>query len=465
MLNSILFFLARKWSRKNGFKETLWIAYPLILSTSAFSIQVFVDRMFLSWYSSEALAAALPTAILSFNAVSFFLGTSQYVGTFVAQYIGANSPKKIGNIIWQGIYFSASGGIILLILSFMGKPIFNFIGHDPIVREHEIMYWRFLSISGIFQIQIGALSSFFSGQGRTLPVMWSSFAATAINVCFNYCLIFGNFGFPEMGIEGAGISTLIAAFTNVGILSFLIFTSKNNKEFQVRSSYNFNAFKFKRLVKFGLPNGFTFFLNITVFTVFVLLVGRIGVVELAATNIAMNMAMLAFMPIMGLGISVMVQVGQSIGANKPLLAKRATYSGLQISFIYLSVISIFYLFFPQILLYPYRMHSSSNNFDQIAEMTKIILRFITFWGFFDALGIIISAGLKGAGDTKFIMIAIAVIGTSVAIVPAFVIIEILSLGIYSAYLNGTVFMAILGITYWIRFRAGKWSTMRVIEIH
>jgi MATE family multidrug resistance protein len=98
-------------------------------------------------------------------------------------------------------------------------------------------------------------------------------------------------------------------------------------------------------------------------------------------------------------------------------------------------------------------------------MTKIILRFITFWGFFDALGIIISAGLKGAGDTKFIMIAIAVVGTSVAIVPAFVIIEILSLGIYSAYLNGTVFMAILGITYWIRFRAGKWSTMRVIEIH
>ena len=99
MINKILSSIADKWSRKNGYKQTLWIAYPLILSTSAFTIQVFVDRMFLSWYSPEALAAALPTAILSFNVVSFFMGTSQYVGTFVAQYMGATSPKKIGNWI------------------------------------------------------------------------------------------------------------------------------------------------------------------------------------------------------------------------------------------------------------------------------------------------------------------------------------------------------------------------------
>ncbi|MFL2804440.1 MAG: MATE family efflux transporter [Dehalococcoidia bacterium] len=463
MIREILSSLADKWSRKNGYKQTLWIAYPLILSTSAFTIQVFVDRMFLSWYSPQALAAALPTAVLSFNIVSFFMGTSQYVGTFVAQYMGAKSPEKIGNILWQGIYFSGMGGIILFILSFMGEPIFNFIGHDPLVKEQQISYWQFLAISGIFQVQLGALTSFFNGRGKTYPVMWSSFISTFVNICFNYCLIFGNFGFPEMGIQGAGLSTLIATFTNVSILSILIFSSKNNQNFNVRSSYQFNYKRFKRLVNFGMPNGFTFFLNMTVFTVFVLLVGRIGIVELAATNVAMNIAMLAFMPMIGLGISVMVQVGQSIGANDPVLAKRATYTGLQISFMYLAFLGVFYLFFPQILIYPYQVNASSNDFDQIAEMTKIILRFVTVWGFFDALGIIISAGLKGAGDTKFIMLSVAVIGTFVAAIPAYIAIEILSWGIYSAFFIGTIFMATLGITYLIRFRGGKWQTMKVIE--
>ena len=463
MINKILSSITDKWSRKNGYKQTLWIAYPLILSTSAFTIQVFIDRMFLSWYSPEAIAAALPTAILSFNIVSFFMGTSQYVGTFVAQYMGAKSPEKIGNILWQGIYFSSLGGVILFILSFMGEPIFNFIGHDPLVKEQQISYWKFLALSGIFQIQLGALTSFFNGRGKTYPVMWSSFASTFVNICLNYCLIFGNFGFPEMGIQGAGLSTLIATFTHVSILSILIFTSKNNQNFNVRSAYHFNYKRFKRLVNFGMPNGFTFFLNITVFTVFVLLVGRIGIIELAAANIAMNISMLAFMPMVGLGISVMVQVGQSIGANKPELAKRATYSGLQISFMYLSFLGVFYLFLPQILIYPYEVNASSADFDQISEMTKIILRFITFWGFFDALGIIISAGLKGAGDTRFIMIAVGVIGTCVAVIPMFIVVEILSLGIYSAFINGTIFMATLGITYLIRFRGGKWQTMKVIE--
>lgn len=455
--------LHTKWIRKNGYKETLWIAYPLILSTSAFTIQVFVDRMFLSWYSAAALAAALPTAILCFNVVSFFMGTSQYVSTFVAQYMGAKTPEKIGSILWQGIYFSGIGGLILFLLSFLSEPIFNFIGHDPEVKQQEIIYWRYLAIAGIFQVQLGSLTSFFNGRSKTFAIMWSSFAATFVNICLNYCLIFGNFGFPEMGIEGAGLSTIIATVTNVSVLAFLIFNTQNNQKFEVISSFKFNWGKFWRLIKFGMPNGLTFFLNMTVFSTFILLVGRIGMIELASVNIAVNIEMLAFMPMIGLGISVTVLAGQSIGGNKPELAKRATYSGLQIAFIYLSCLSILYLFFPQILIYPFQSNSASENIGEISDLTKILLRFITVWSFFDALAIIISSGLKGAGDTRFIMIAVAIIGTSVAIIPGYIVIEVLSLGIYSAFMCGTTFMAILGITYLIRFRQGKWQKMKVIE--
>ncbi len=452
MIKTLIYNL---WSRKNGYKDLLWIAYPLILSTSAFTIQVFVDRMFLSWYSPQALAAALPTGVLSFNIVSFFMGTSQYVGTFVAQYVGAKSPEKIGNILWQGIYFSAIGGVILITLSFFSETIFNFIGHDPLVREEQYKYWRFLTIAGIFQIQLGALTSFFSGRNKTYPIMWASFASTFVNIGLNYCLIFGNFGFPEMGISGAGLSTIVATITNVTILSYLIFKPKNNTQYHVISAFHFNRKGFYRLIKFGMPNGFTFFLNMTVFSIFVLLIGRIGIIELAATNIAMNVAMLAFMPMVGLGIAVMVSVGQAIGAKTPDLAKRATYSGLQISWIYLSFLSIFYIFLPQILIFPFESNASSENFNEIADLTKNILKLVALWSFFDALGIMISSGLKGAGDTKFIMLSVGVIGTFVAAIPVYIVLEIFSMGIYAAFINGTIFLAVS--RYHILNKIQKWK--------
>ena len=75
----------------------------------------------------------------------------------------------------------------------------------------------------------------------------------------------------------------------------------------------------------------------------------------------------------------------------------------------------------------------------------------------------ISSGLKGAGDTKFIMLSVGVIGTFVAAIPVYIVLEIFSMGIYAAFINGTIFLAVLGITYLIRFRNGKWENMRVIE--
>ena len=93
--------------------------------------------MFLSWYSPQALAAALPTGILSFTLISLFMGTSGYVSTFVAQYIGASRPERVGPAMWQGMYFALIGGVLLASTAFFSKPLFSFVGHSPEVQILE----------------------------------------------------------------------------------------------------------------------------------------------------------------------------------------------------------------------------------------------------------------------------------------------------------------------------------------
>ena len=134
-------FLKRRWYRENGYKQVLIIAFPLILSTGSWSIQQFVDRMYLSWYSPDALAAAVPTGLLSFTIVSFFLGTSGYASTFVAQYTGAGKSERIGPAMWQGIYFAIIGGLVVASTFFLADPIFDAVGHEPAVKALEKEYW------------------------------------------------------------------------------------------------------------------------------------------------------------------------------------------------------------------------------------------------------------------------------------------------------------------------------------
>ena len=108
----MLTVIKRRWHKQGGYREVLRVAVPLILSTGAWSILLFVDRMFLSWHSPESIAAALPAGMASFALSCLFIGIAAYVNTFVAQYQGANQNLKVGSIVWQGIYLSLTSLVI-----------------------------------------------------------------------------------------------------------------------------------------------------------------------------------------------------------------------------------------------------------------------------------------------------------------------------------------------------------------
>src|SRR4030042_3803388 len=118
---------------EGGAAEVLKIAFPLILSTSAMTLQMFVDRVFLMWYDRDAMSAAMLGGILSFVFFSFFLGTATYANTFVSQYDGAKRRERIGPAVWQSVYFSVAAGLIMAAIALFSKTLLALFGHEPAI--------------------------------------------------------------------------------------------------------------------------------------------------------------------------------------------------------------------------------------------------------------------------------------------------------------------------------------------
>lgn len=451
------------WSGPGGFREVLKIALPLVVSSGSWSVQHFVDRMFLTWYSPEAIAAAMPAGMLSFTVISIFIGTASYVSTFVAQYFGAERNTRVGPALWQGIYVSLIGGLIVAGTIPFAGPIFDVFGHPERIRADEIVYFQYLNIGAAPVIAAAALSAFFSGLGRTWIVMWVNVAMTAINIFFDYILIFGHLGMPEMGIKGAAIATVIAEFFNFGAYFAIIVLPFYNAEFHTLKGWKFDKALFARLVRFGAPSGIQFFLDMLGFTAFIMIMGRLGMIPLAATNIAFNINTIAFMPMIGFGIAVSVLVGQYLGREKPDIAQRSVYSGFLMTFGYMSAIALLYVVVPELFIAPFAARSDPEYFAPISELALVLLKFVAVYSVFDTMNIIFASAIKGAGDTRFVMYMIVLVSAFVLVVPSYVAIVMLDYGIMAGWTMASLYVIVLGFVFLFRFLGGKWRTMRVIE--
>ncbi|MBN1673497.1 MAG: MATE family efflux transporter [Kiritimatiellae bacterium] len=454
--------LRQRWTSEGGYRELLSVAIPLILSTSAWSIQHFVDRMFLSWYSAEAIAAAMPAGILNFTVMSLFIGTAGYVSTFVAQYHGSGQPNRIGPVVWQGVHLALIGAAAHLCLIPAAPALFRFFGHAPAVRELEVVYFRILCTGAGPAIAAAAMSGFFSGLGRTWPVMWVSMGATALNLALDYALIFGRWHLPRLGMAGAAIATVVSAVFSCLVYTGLLLRRRHARTYHT-TRIRIETRLFARLMRFGLPSGVQFFVDVAGFALFVLLVGRLGTEALAATNIAFNINTLAFMPMIGIGIALSVLVGQRLGEDRPDLAERTTWSGLHLTSLYMTTIALLYLLRPDLFVRPFARHADAAAFAVIRPLATVLLRFVAVYSLFDALNIVFASTLKGAGDTRYVMRAILVVSAGLLVLPAFVAIEWCGAGIYAAWTIVSAYVIMLGFVFYTRFRTGKWKSMRVVE--
>jgi MATE family multidrug resistance protein len=454
------------WSRPCGGREVLAIALPLVVSTMFWSIQWFVDRMFLMWHSTEDLpemTASLPAGMAHWTMICFPMGLAAFVNTFVAQYHGAGKPERIGLAVAQGVRM---GWITtpLFLLAFPLAPYLFLNSTNPKVAILEVEYFQYLSLGGGAVVIGSALSSFYTGRGMTGIVMLVQVAGTLVNIVLDYLLIFGRseIGIPEMGIKGAAIATAASNWFNVLAFTLLLRWNPQRDKFGLNTGNRFDPALFWRLLRFGAPGGLPMLVEGLSFTLLTHFVTEIGNAEGSATGLAFNVNSIAFIPIFGVSIATSTLVGQKLGENRPDLAARATWTSLIIAIAYTSLFGLAYIAVPDLFLLAHGAFAKEEDFARIRELTVVLLRFVTAYCIFDATQLIFVGALKGAGDTFFILIATTTISLF------YVTIGRLGQvygewGLYGWWWVLTAWLCTLAAVYLARFMQGRWKTMRVIE--
>jgi MATE family, multidrug efflux pump len=297
-------------------------------------------------------------------------------------------------------------------------------------------------------------------------VMLVNCAGTLLDISLEYTFIFGALGFPRLGIAGAALTTAISNWATV-LMFWLLMRRRGEREQFGLNDKHFDRDLFRRLIRFGLPSGLPQLVEGLAFTMLTNSVAEVGVVAGAATSIAMTVNAVAFVPMIGLNIAVSTLVGQKLGENRPDLAERATWTALVLGMAYTGLFAVLYLAVPDGFLTLHIAFANEANFEAVRSTTVILLRFVALYCFFDAAQIMLVGALRGAGDTRFILLATGLIATvAVAIGRASERIfhwTDRDIGLWGWWWVLTGWVLALGIVYVLRFLGGRWKSMRVIE--
>ena len=451
------------WSGECRVREVMRLALPLVVSTMSWTVMNFVDRLFLLWHSQEEMAAAAPAGFLLFTWMCFPLGVSAYANTFVAQYEGAGNRRRIGRIVWQAVWVALLATPLFVCSVPLARAVYRYAGHPDAVQVFEVSYYRILSMAAGAAICSAAFSSFFTGRGKTRIVMTVDVVAVLMNIVLDYAMVFGHFGFSEMGIVGAAWATVLSTWTKAILFCWLVLGRRYESEFGVRSQICVDWRLMGRLFYFGAPEGLRMFVEMSAVTGFLLLLGGLGEAALAATTLAFNINSVGFIPLVGMGIAVSTLVGQQLGRNRPEMASRATWTAFWISLAYTLFMAVLYLGFPGVLLAAHAQGVSDHGFDDLRRDTTLLLRFVAAYCVMDTVYIIFLSAIKGAGDTRFVLVA-TVLLAPLPTVGTWMGLRCFGWGLAECWALLTCWITLNGVLYGVRYWQGKWRSMRVIEL-
>ncbi len=455
----------------SSIRSILMLAVPLTLSTTGHTLMQVLDGLFLANYSEDAIAAIGPAGMMAFTLQSLFLGAAGYTSTFVAQYKGAGRQERVGAAVWQGIYFSLIASAVVIAISFTAPGIFAWAGHEPRLRPLEEDFFKICCWFAPFSIIGSAVAGFFTGLGKVRSLMVAQIGGQILNALLAWLLIFGYGPVPELGVAGAALASGIAQ-TVVTLSLVIMFLQRNNRRgFMTWSGRQLDAELFGRLLRFGFPNGVRFFIEMLGWTLFIVFIGRIGERELAATNIAWRINLLAFMPMIGIGIAVSTLVGQAQGMKRPDLSVKVAWRGLAVAQTWMMAGALLFVLCPELLVGlftdgPKGVLTFLKSGDALAAgslgaMVVVLLRYVAVYCLLDAFNIIFSSVLQGAGDTQFML------GLNLAMYSVFVcvlaILDAFKMGLHAEWCAATGFVMLLALAFYLRFVWGKWKSLQVIE--
>ncbi len=429
----------------------------------------FVDGYMVSRVGNAEMSAQFLGGMCGFIPEALFLGIMFVVNTFVSQSLGAGRIKRTGTYALAGLSIAFTAGIVLLPLLLVSGKVFSLVGHPPREQAMEAMYFNFMIASILVTLPSRVIEQFFYGIHRPRVVLCAAIVSNLSNIGLNYVLIFGNsdLGIPAMGLKGAAIGSVIS-WTLHFLILLLAFTSKPIRE--KFGTLNFRMLRMSQIwdiLRIGWPTGLQFCNGLLAWSMCVMVMsGQFGLAHRTAATTAMRFMGLAFMPAIGIGSATTAMVGRYIGMGRNDLARKALHAALITAVIYMGACGMAFLVFRENMLRFFAVYLSQES-GEVAEVVRVggpIMICAAIFQVFDAVGIVYCGGLRGGGDTRWIMWVTVGMSWTVILGGGLGLLAIWpDLKSAGPWIAGSVYVIIIGLISAHRFESGAWEKLNLLK--
>lgn len=309
--------------------ETLSLAYPVIIGQLGIIMMGVVDSMMVGRLGPIPLAAASLGNSLIFIILIFGLGASQVVSPIVAILVGGKRFSECGIYFRQSLLVNIALSVIMTILILIGLNFLHLLNQPAEVIRLAFVYMMIVGFSAIPLMLFQTYKQFIEGLSVMKPAMIITLLANIINAVANWVLIFGKFGAPQLGLAGAAWATFSSRVFMALVIMIYVMKNKKFKQYDVTFHFRgLNLKVIKKLLQLGLPSGFQYFFEVGAFSFAVVMIGWIGANQLAAHQIAINLASISFMGVLGISQAASIRVGNAMGQQNIQNIRRAGFTAV-----------------------------------------------------------------------------------------------------------------------------------------
>lgn len=381
-------------SWKNHLLQTAVLALPVCLSNMGHITVDLADNFFIGQLANKTVgqaAISLAGAFYVFILV-MLIGVSYSLTPIVAELNAKDDKAKIKVHLRHSLLMNLITATILFFVLWITAPLLHFAGKSEDVTELAIKFLSVIMLSMIPLSVFFTFKQFTEGMSDTRTAMFITIGANAMNIILNYCMVFGKFGFPEMGVMGSCWATFISRCAMGLTMLLYVRYSKKYSEYKFSffsGKYEMNIFKTQ--LKIGIPSGLMFAMEVAAFAIPTIFIP--GTEQLAAHRLAISLAAMTYMVSSGLGAAATIRVGHFLGAQSKAGIRRAGFSAILLSFGFMFVAAIFFVIFR------YQLPAQFNNEPDVVEYAATLLLIAAGFQLFDGTQVTAQGALRGLKDT------------------------------------------------------------------
>jgi MATE family multidrug resistance protein len=435
--------------------EVALLAYPAVLQTIAETAMQVIDSAMVGRLGAAALGAAGLAGIWIWTLFVPLAGTGSGLQVFVSRHYGAGEHARCGPWVWQALAVVVPAmALWLLAVAAVLPYLYAWVGPSQALQEAALAYSYGRLPGGLTVVVNITLASFFRGLGDTRTPLRAALAGIAVNIPVAYALIFGELGMPALGVAGAGIAVSAGSFT----MSLVLLSSLLRRE--LRERYHTGPCRperaeIRRFLRTSAPIGGQWLLDMTTFAIFTSVVARMGDASMAASQAMLQLLSLSFMQAIAISIAAGALVGRYMGAGDLEAATRSFRSAQVLGLGVAAVVAVAFVAAPEALI------GIFSSDPAVLALARPLLALGAFFQVVDAIGIIASGALRGAGDTRWPFVVQAAMAWLVRLPAVYVAAIVLDGGVFGAWAGELVYLFALTVAFVLRFQAGQWRTMRI----